>query len=410
MTSAKYLLKHVFSCCAAFAISGVLIVPAGAAESVLYTFRGEQDGSGPLGTLIRDRAGILYGTTSEGGSKGCRGYGCGTVFQIAPDGTERTLHVFAGGCDGANPLSGLVTEKVGNRYGTTQNGGICNNDIGYGTVYKITPNGKESVFYSFKGGEDGKNPVGGLAIDDSGNLYGTAGGGQSGSGVVFKLSPKGRFSLLYSFQGGSDGALPYGGLIRDQAGNLYGTTVRGGGTGCGGYGCGTVFKLAPEGTETVLYVFRGDSDGAEPWSGVTADSEGNLYGTTISSNEFGGPGTVFKLTPQGTFSTLYAFQGGADGADPQGGVILDRKGNLYGTTAGGGDTAVKGCKDYDGCGVVFKLTPDGKEAVLQTFDQRPLGRHPFAGLLLGKHGDLYGTTSDGGRKSNAGVVFELTNN
>ncbi|MGH7226636.1 MAG: choice-of-anchor tandem repeat GloVer-containing protein, partial [Gemmataceae bacterium] len=165
--------------------------------------------------------------------------------------------------------------------------------------------------------------------------------------------------------------------------------------------CGTVFELAPDGTETILHAFQGGTDGEIPQNGVVEDSVGNLYGTTLGGGT-GAVGTVFEVTPDGSETVLYSFQPGPGGELPTAGVILDKVGNLYGTTYYGGSTGCKG----PGCGVVYELAPDGTETVLDAFELRRDGRNPTAGLLLGAHGDLYGTTNEGGDDNN-GVVFEL---
>ncbi len=319
-------------------------------ETVLYSFAGGSDGAGPLAGLIADSAGNLYGTTAKGGGAGCGGHGCGTVFKLTPDGTETVLYSFAGGNDGISPVAGLITDSAGNLYGTTQLGGKNH----FGTVFKLAPDGTETVLYRFcfQGDPctDGGSPYAGLIKDKAGNLYGTtAEGGTYSGGTVFRLAPDGSETVLYSFARGSDGAYPKAGLIADSAGNLYGTTASGGGTGCGGYGCGTVFKLAPEGTETVLYAFTGN-DGAYPEAGVITDSAGNFYGTTQQGGT-NDNGTVFKLAPDGTETVLYSFAGGSDGSLPFAGLIADKKGHLYGTTSEGGSTRCYGF----GCGTVFKL-------------------------------------------------------
>jgi uncharacterized repeat protein (TIGR03803 family) len=295
-------------------------------------------------------------------------------------------------------------DKNGNFYGTTEAGGVCNDDQGYGTVYKLAPDGAESVVYAFKGSSDGSGPAGNLTTDENGNLYGEADGGigtgcnGTGCGVLFEITPKGKETVLYTFQGGSDGAYPSGDVSRDAAGNLFGTTAfGGGGTNCDDAdGCGTVFKLAPDGTETILYAFQGGGDGAIPQNGVVADSDGNLYGTTwTGGNEL--VGTVFKVTPAGVESVLYSFTRESGGYFPGSGVIFDKAGNLLGTTENGGGA---------GGGAVFMLAPDGSETVLHGFGPLQKGRDPVAGLLLGPHGAVYGTTLQGGT-SRDGVVFEL---
>ena len=404
--------RILLGCCVPLAMLIALAgAPATGAEKVVYSFQGGSDGVDPGGPLIADNIGNFYGPAGGGGGgTGCKrgNDGCGAVFKLASDGTEAVLHAFAGGCDGAFPSGGLAEDGRGNLYGTTQQGGECNNNEGLGTVFEIAADGTESVLHAFKGGSDGELPSGTLILDKKGNLYGTTpeGGNLSdcdgyGCGTVFELTPKGKKTVIYAFQGGNDGLSPQGAVIMDNAGNLYGTTGGGGGSPNCDVGCGTVFKIAPGGIESVLYSFQGGSDGSGPITGLTADSAGNLYGTTTYSGS-NDDGTVFKVTPGGTETVLYSFQPGGGGEFPDAGVILDKAGNLYGTTYEGGDSGCKG----RGCGVVFKLAPDGTETVLYAFGSRH-GASPAAGLLMGKNDTLYGTTTAGG-KDRDGVVFKVT--
>jgi uncharacterized repeat protein (TIGR03803 family) len=382
-----------------------------ASEKVLYAFEGGSDGAVPYGGLISDNAGNLYGTTSGGGSgTGCPG-NCGTVFKVTPDGTENVLYSFQGGSDGAGPIAGLIADSAGNYYGTTSAGGAAD----AGTVFELAPDGTETVLYPFKGGSDGGVPWAGLIMDSARNLYGTTefGGNMAecnrdGCGTVFKVTPSGAETVLYSFcsqTNCSDGSSPVAGLIMDSEGNFYGTTGVGGTGSCSGFpNCGTVFKVTPDGTETVLYSFHGGSDGALPEAGLIADNNGNFYGTTAGGGGCaanGNCGTVFKFAPDGTETVLYAFQGGSDGNIPEAGVIMDTFGNLFGTTYSGGGTTK--CH-RGGCGTVFKLAPDGRETVLFAFGNG--GRFPAAGLLAGPHGLLYGTATAGGA-GHDGVVFHV---
>jgi uncharacterized repeat protein (TIGR03803 family) len=372
--------KSLKICAAAFAmVTAFASAPALGGETVLHTFKSN--------------------------SLACP-EGCGTVFELAPDGTETVLHVFTGGCDGAIPFAALLADKAGNLYGTTQSGGNCKNS-GYGTVFRLAPDGTETILYAFKGGKDGISPSGNLAMDEKGDVYGTtAVGGRcnaGGCGTVFEVTPNGRKKTLHEFQGGAgDGAVPLASaILLDEAGNLYGTTAEGGsGSNCEG-GCGTVFRIAPDGTESILYSFQGGADGWWPRSGVVADSAGNLYGTTVSGGS-ANDGTVFKLTPDGTESVLYSFKAGKGGAGPEAGLILDSAGNLYGTADNGGSKACDGI----GCGVVYTVAPDGTETILYTFAKLKDGQSPVAGLLMGQANILYGTTSGGGLR--AGVVFSVT--
>lgn len=262
-------------------------------ETVLYSFTLGTDGGIPLGGLVMDSNGLLYGTTSAGGISKCS-EGCGTVFKVNSKGLETVLYSFTGDTDGANPYAGLVMDTKGNLYGTTLNGGVS----GAGTVFKVTKAGKETVLYSFKGSPDGASPFAGLIRDVKGSLYGTTGkGGASGNGTVFKLTATGKETVLHNFTAGTDGQGPVAGLLMDAKGNLYGTTSAGGGTGCNGKGCGTVFKLNSKGKETVLHRFNAAKDGAIPYAAsLIMDAKGNLYGTAASGGS-GNSGTVFRLTP-----------------------------------------------------------------------------------------------------------------
>lgn len=392
------------------AASIALLSPAAADAAtfkVLYYFKGGSDGHYPNASLIADDSGNLYGTTYFGGAANA-----GTVFKLAPDGTETLLHVFTGyPTDGALPQANLTSDGEGNLFGTTRGGGA---PISWGTIFKLTPDGTETVLYNFAGGSDGAYPYAGLTADAAGNLYGTTyyGGGTGctnnyGCGTVFRLAPDGTESVLHAFAGGNDGANPAAGVILDSAGNLYGTTI-GGGAGCSGYGCGIVFKIAPDGIETILHTFTGyPTDGSGPWGGLIKDKVGNLYGTTYvggsgSSRCYEGCGTVYELAPNGTETVLYAFTDGLDGGLPVASLIRDKKGNLYGTTEVGG---------AGGAGVVFKLTPGGAEHALHAFFKKN-GQLPLAGLMADGAGNLYGTTAYGGNKAcrrlGCGTVFEVT--
>jgi uncharacterized repeat protein (TIGR03803 family) len=338
----------------------VFEVDAHGKEISLHSFSGG-DGAWPYGGLIRDKAGNLYGTTSNGGSPkggGCR-HGCGAIFKLSPAGKKTVLYAFTGGTDGGYPGASLVQDTAGNLYGTTFEGGnpACNPfGVGCGVLYWLDHRGKESVLHTFTG-PDGEAP-GGLIRDKMGNLYGTAGGGGAyGSGLVFRFDSAGKETVLYDFTGKTDGGGPIGSLLRDENGTFYSTTFNGGDPSCD---CGVVFKLDKTGTETVLYTFRGKADGHYPSGHLVRDSAGNIYGATQEGGAtecFGGLGcgTVFKVDAKGNETVLYTFTGGNDGDNPLGGVLMDRSGNLYGTTNQGGDSSC----GYQGagCGVVFKLVP-----------------------------------------------------
>jgi uncharacterized repeat protein (TIGR03803 family) len=250
----------------------------------------------------------------------------------------KTLHRFGGGLDGAFPEGALVLDRQGNLYGTTQMGGGIDR---LGTVFEIDTRGVEKVLYSFTGDPDGSGPEAGLIIDAEGNLYGTtSGGGSNGAGSVFKLEPGGRETVLHSFSN-TEGSDPQTPLLRTPNGDLYGTTPLGGPA-----NGGTVFVIHANGDEAVLHSFIG-TDGGDPES-LVRDSQGNLYGTTL----VGGParlgGTLFEITGQGVFSSLFYFSGQPGASDPAGPLFLDASGTIYGTSGTGGTA------NY---GTVYKLTP-----------------------------------------------------
>jgi uncharacterized repeat protein (TIGR03803 family) len=350
---------------AVFVIAFMCMGSAGAAtEKILHSFNPYPHGLYPNPGVLADSAGNLYGTTSGGGT-----YLDGTVFKLMPNShggwTETVIYTFTGGTDGRAPQSGLVFDQAGNLYGTSEGG--------YGLVFKLTPNGKIwtfSVLYNFTGGVDGSGPSGNMVFDGAGNLYGAAQSGgnlslcySSGCGTIFKLTPStGTWTLtvLYTFPGGSGGAYPNGGLTFDQSGSLYGTAGGVDSKACssGQEGCGAVFELKPSGnswTESVLYSFTGLSDGDGPQGPLIIDQAGNLYGAAggggVGSCRVQGCGLVFELTPSGgtwTKTPLYAFTGRTDGAYPKGGLVFDSAGNLYGAASAGGSPT---------CGTLFQLTP-----------------------------------------------------
>ena len=372
--------------------------------SVLYEFTGGADGSDP-NDVTRDSAGNLYGTTVGGGTTVY-----GTVFKLDTSGKKTILHNFLGGSDGNAPYGKLVRDSAGNLYGTTEFGGntsvMCEGSPGCGTVFKISPTGKETILYKFTGGTDGGMPLAGLWRDSSGNLYGTTSGGGNigcnyiaiGCGVVFKVTPTGKESVLYAFAGPNDGGYSGSPVIRDSAGNLYGMTS--------GYGTntfGTIFKISPSGKESVLHAFNG-TDGAQPWGALIRDSKGTLYGTTYNggiTSDCGGDGCgiVFKLSLTGKLTVLHSFTGGSDGSRPIAGLVEDSKGNLYGTAAVGG--LGPNC-----CGVLYEITQDDQELELYTFTGLNDGGSPVSGLTMDSAGNLYGSALLG--TYGYGVIFKLT--
>jgi uncharacterized repeat protein (TIGR03803 family) len=369
--------------------------------TVLHPFRGAPDGSVSWSTLVRDPAGNFYGTTSAGGD------GYGTIFQINTAGKLKILHRLKAN-EGGTPYAGLLRDAEGNLYGTTTAYGAYGN----GTVFKLDKAGRLKVLYSFKGGTDGADPRAALMRDKKGNLYGTtAMGGEPGCdcGTVFKVDSAGKETVLYAFGAYfGDGEWPLAGVIMDSAGNLYGTTGIGGlheGNACLEIGCGTVFRVDPNGTETLLYEFTGGTDGAFPLGALIRDQKGNLYGTAsnggdLNCNFGGGCGVVFKLDSNNKETVLYNFETTDGGGIPEAGLVRDAAGNFYGTTYGGGGL----CGAY--CGVVFKVDRNGKETVLHKFIGND-GGQPIGTVVFDAKGNLYGTTSSYG-KYNLGTVYKLT--
>jgi uncharacterized repeat protein (TIGR03803 family) len=347
--------------------------------TLLYAFAGgSSDGADPYHSLILAGDGNFYGTTLHGGAGNT-----GTIFEISPSGVESLLFSFA-----AVPYAGLIQGSDGNFYGTTATGGSNNR----GTVFEVTPGGVQTILYSFPAGSS--DPYCGLIQGNDGNFYGTTGaGGGNDAGTVFEITPGGTRTVLHAFaKTGSDGQTPYAGLIQGSDGNFYGTTYTGGSA-----GFGTVFKVTPDGTETVLHSFAGGGDGANPYAGVVQGSDGNFYGTTYAGGD-NGLGTVFRLTPGGTETVLYSFAGGgSDGANPEAGLIQASDGNFYGMTYRGGSS---------GLGTVFKLTPAGTEAVLHAFAGSSDGANPWADLVQGSDGNLYGSTFTGGAGAH-GTFFKI---
>jgi uncharacterized repeat protein (TIGR03803 family) len=362
---------------------------------LLHSFTGGDDGGVPYAGLLLDSHGNLYGTTEFGGANNF-----GVVFRMNSSGKEAILHAFGAIPDAENPFTGsLIFDPEGNIYGTTCCGGTGGGNGGRGTIFEINTSGVESVLYSFQGTPDGEFGNGTLLRDAAGNFYGTTyQGGTDGWGTVYELNAAGTESVLYSFTGKLDGADPYAEvLVQDSAGNLYGTNYY-----LGAHEWGTIFKLAPDNTETTLYAFPGDPGAYLAYSGLVADGAGNLYGVTEGGGTECQPygcGTVYRVTPAGDFSLIYSFQGTPDGASPFAGLVIDKAGNLYGTTISGGT---------DNMGTVFKIDPAGNETVLHNFGGRD-GAQPFSPVVLDAKGNIYGTTRAGGTKDQ-GVVFAITQN
>ena len=339
--------------------------------------------------LVHGSDGNYYGTTAGGGSNNF-----GTVFKITTNGALTTLHSFTGGNDGGNPYGALIQGSDGNLYGTASVGGASHL---YGTVYKVGTNGGFTSLYSFTGGVDGSKPYGGLLQTSDGELYGTAtAGGTSTWGTIFKLSTNGVLTNMYSFLGGNDGAEPYATMTHGADGNLYGTT-RFGGTN----NYGTVFKITTNGGFSSLYSFN-FSDGQNPQAALVQGLDNNFYGTTHAGGA-NNDGTVFKIAAGGAFTSLYSFTGGADGANPFAALVQTSDSMFYGTTASGG-TANQG--------TMFKMTAGGALTNLYSFTGGSDGGDPAAALVPGGTGLFYSTAATHGSTTanSAGTVYKITTN
>ncbi len=369
-------------------VAGSVFAPAVQAKgyNVIHSFAGAPaDGDMPRSDVTFDGSGNLYGTTYGGGTSDN-----GTVFKIAPNGTETLLHSFDGGSGGANPAAGVtIGNSTGDLYGVTFAGGSA----GFGIMYKLTASGTFTVLHTFAGQpNDGRYPQWRMISDARGNLYGVSeAGGSLDLGTLFKYGAGGTFKILHAFD--STAYAPTGRLARDRAGNLYGVTGLGGSsTSCSGHSCGTVYRLSPDGTFVILYSFTNNDDGRYPVGGLEIDRAGNLYGTAGYGGA-GDYGTVFELPPGGDFTTLYSFNG-TNGASPVGDV-LSLGTDLYLATYGGG---------ANGYGTVVKVSSDGTGTVLHNFTGDH-GGSSAAGLVKGER-LLYGTAISGG-DNNHGVVFSV---
>jgi uncharacterized repeat protein (TIGR03803 family) len=387
----------------------ILVVVAGrtlnaGAQTVttVYSFNGSPtDGSQPYAGLVQSSDGNFYGTTEFGGSSGS-----GTVFQVSLSGSYTSLYSFGSSSgDGSRPYAGLVQGSDGNFYGTTLYGGTHSSS---GTVFRISSSGNYTNLYSFGSSPiDGRLPSGGLVQGSDGNFYGTTSSGGTGTnnipevagGTVYRISPSGTYTSLYSF-GSSlvDGFAPSGGLVQGSDGNFYGTTGNGGtNIACG---CGTVYRISPSGAHATLYSFNGypSPDGYYPKGSLVQGSDGNFYGTTGSGGT-NGNGTVFRISPSGSYTSLYTFAGSpGDGSTPWAGLVQGSDGNFYGTTYNGGPGSI---------GTVFRISPNGNETNLYSFTGYVFdGRWPSAVLVQGSDGNFYGTTTAGGG-GGSGTVFEM---
>ena len=372
----------------------------------LYSFSGS-DGRGPAAPLLQGSDGNFYGTTRLGGRTNLNsGLGYGTVFRISPTGSLTNLWLFTGGLDGGLVKGGLVQFATGDFYGTTAIGGNTNlnGGFGYGTIFRISPSGTLTSLYSFSS-SDGANPIGELVQGNDGSFYGTTeNGGTHGWGTVFRFSLSGTLTTLWnfcSFPNGPccclDGSQPLAGLVQGNDGKFYGTTVDGG---TNFPGVGTVFRISPSGSFTTLWSFN-ERDGDSPRAGLVQGSDGSLYGTTFSGGTGPAGGNVFRINPSGSLTSLCSF-GFSNGGYPSAGLVQGSDGNFYGVNA------ELGAFNY---GTVFSVAPSSSVTTLYTFTGANDGAHPSAALVQGSDGAFYGTTFAGGSSlactQGCGTVFKL---
>jgi len=396
-------------------ISAVVVTLAcgarAAAPQIIYMFAGGNDGEYVDSDLVIDGAGNLYGTSVQGGQ-----FGSGTVFQVTPtangSSTHTVLYSFTGGADGGEPYKGVTLDSQGNLYGTAVTGGGGSCEGGCGVAYKLTNSGgvwTQTVIHAFTGGDDGSGPGSGVTVGRHGAIYGmTPTGGANGQGVVYKLKPMAdgtwKLEVLHAFTGGDDGAGGSAGRLLLSKGTLYGVTTAGGAN-----GKGVAFKITPtKGVWqfTTIYAFKGQPDAGFPYSTLTMDSKGRLYGTTYYDGAHN-LGSVYQLTLRhdGTWKerVLYSFEGGMDGSSSSGNLVFDKTGIIYGTTSAGGA--------HCDCGVIFKLVHrlDGSwnESVRYRFKGPPDGAYAYNGMVGDSAGNFYGTTSHGGTTDD-GVIYKFT--
>ncbi len=389
--------KTVCLGCALFA--AVAIAASAQTFTTLVNFN-ITDGAFPEASLVQGRDGNLYGTTSGGGIASCQPpQGCGTVFKLTPTGTLTTIHKFCPqtNCTDGETPSALVLGTDGNFYGIAGGGGAH----ALGTIFKITARGVLTTLYSFcaqTNCADGAVPRS-LTLGNDGNFYGaTDWSGEVGDccGTIFKVTPNGQLTTLHSFDG-SDGYFPSS-LVQGSDGNFYGTTYGGIALGgCESTGCGTVFKMTPAGTLTTLHVFS-FTDGSNPLGQLVESTKGNFSGTTVYGGAVMdvcdvGCGTIFKITASGKLTTLQ-YLNWSDGAQPFAGLVLGTDGNYYGTTESGGGT-----------GSIYEVG-SGRGVIDLLFDGNDL--FPYAGLLQATNGVFYGNTAGDGVTSNGTLFSENT--
>lgn len=383
------------------------VTPAGVL-TVFYSFTNGIDGAYSRSGLTIGSDGSLYGVAEGGGSNNA-----GTVFRLDTNGVFTPLYSFkTNGFDGTHPYAALVQGANGNFYGTTESGGTN----GDGTIFEITPAGALTILHPFTAsGTDGSEPFAPLILATDGNFYGTTGhGGTHGYGTIFRMTPQGVWTNLHSFTYGSDGALPWDAVVQGTDGNFYGTTYEG-----GTYGYGTVFMITPAGVLTPLYSFSNGNDGGYPYGALVQGPNGNFYGTSHGSSTFLSPGTnsigtIFEISSGGSLTTLYRFTNGVDGADPTAGLVLGTNGNFFGVAENGGIIGWGGPIGNErivagtlGWGTIYTITPAGAFTPLCEFPGETEGANPGGPLIQATNGLLYGATERGGSNDD-GTVFQMS--
>jgi uncharacterized repeat protein (TIGR03803 family) len=360
------------------------ITPAGV-YTVLHHMNSTPDGGYFRNSLVKGSDGNFYGITYSGGT-----YNYGAIFRITPAGNFKVLHHMNLHPDGGYSWSTLTEGEDGNFYGVTNSGGENTNN--YGTIFKITPSGTFNVIHNMNYSADGGNSRGSLMLNSDGNFLGVAStGGANAYGTIFKLTPAGTLTVLYPFTYATDGGNPWGALVKGSDGNFYGTAANGGAN-----GDGTIFKISLAGKFTNLVNFNGANLGKNPSESLIRGTDGAYYGTTSDGGKYG-YGTVFKICGN-KITLLHSFNRNAEGGTPMGSLVQAPDGKLYGMTTDGG---------ANGYGTIFKITTGGNYTVLRHFSPAADGGSPEGSLIVGTNGTLYGMTNTGGA-GGAGTIFKIT--
>jgi uncharacterized repeat protein (TIGR03803 family) len=369
----------LFAAILLFVAVGSLSLANAQGFSVLHKFEsksGDPCDPSESGIIAQGRDGNLYSTAL------CGANGDGAVFRVTPEGKLTVIYSFDG-THGSYPRGGLTLSTDGDFYGTTAGGGTYD----CGTVFKITPTGKLTVLYSFSETTDGGGPSAPPIQGSDGNFYGTTSGCYPNLGTVYKMTPGGKLTTLHQF-GFTDGAYPYAPLIQAKDGSFYGTTASGGTN-----AWGVVFKIKPAGNFTVLHNFSDGTDGGGPYGPLIQAADGNFYGTAIAGGAVGF-GVIFQLAATGTLTTLHSLNGTSDGDNPYAGLVQVANGEFYGVAAGGGNSP--NCQGgQPGCGTIFKISSKGAYSVLHNFNFTS-GAYPSVTLAQNTNGMFYGDTWGGG--------------